>query len=95
MFSNASNFVHGVDKAFLIIGGFSVFFLVAFTGIMIYFIIKYNKKKNPKATQIKDNIILETTWITLPIILVIFMCVINLLYAQNGTFNGIQNNMEN
>jgi cytochrome c oxidase subunit 2 len=46
---------------------------VAFTGIMIYFIIKYNKKKNPKATQIKDNIILETTWITLPIILVIFM----------------------
>jgi cytochrome c oxidase subunit 2 len=73
MFSNASNFVHGVDKAFLIIVGFSVFFLVAFTGIMIYFIIKYNKKKNPKATQIKDNIILETTWITLPIILVIFM----------------------
>ena len=73
MFSNASNFVHGVDKAFLIIGGFSVFFLVSFTGIMIYFIIKYNKKRNPKATQVKDNIILETTWITLPILLVIFM----------------------
>ena len=73
MFSNASNFVHGVDKAFLIIGGFSVFFLVSFTGIMIYFIIKYNKKRNPKATQVKDNLMLETTWITLPIILVLFM----------------------
>lgn len=73
MFSNASNFVHGVDIAFLIIGGFSVFFLVSFTGIMIYFIVKYNKKRNPKATQVKDNRILETTWITLPVLLVLFM----------------------
>ncbi len=73
MFSNASNFVYGVDKAFLIIGGFSVFFLVAFTAIMIYFVIKYNRKRHPKAVQIKDSIILEATWITLPIILVLFM----------------------
>ncbi|MDR3652118.1 MAG: cytochrome c oxidase subunit II [Paludibacter sp.] len=73
MFSNASNFVHGVDKAFLIIGGFSLFFLVSFTGIMIYFVVKYNRKRNPKATQIKDNTLLEVTWTTLPILLVLYM----------------------
>ena len=73
MFSKASNFVHDVDIAFLIIGGFGVFFLVSFTGIMIYFIVKYNRKRNPKATQIKDNTLLEVTWTTLPVVLVIFM----------------------
>jgi len=73
MFSNASNFVHGVDKATLIIGGFSLFFLVAFTGIMIFFVIKYNRKKHPKATQVKDNILLEITWTTVPILLVLYM----------------------
>jgi cytochrome c oxidase subunit 2 len=73
MFSNASNFVHGVDKAFLIIGGFSFFFLIAFTIIMIVFVVKYNRKRHPKAIQIKDNVLLEVTWTTLPILLVLFM----------------------
>lgn len=73
MFSKASNFVHGVDIAFLIIGGFSLFFLVSFTGIMIYFIVKYNRKRNPKATQIKDSTLLEITWTALPILLVLYM----------------------
>lgn len=73
MFTNASNFVHGVDTAFLFIGGFSLFFLISFTILMIYFVVKYNRKKNPKATQIKDNRWLEGTWITLPVILVLFM----------------------
>ena len=73
MFSHASNFVHGSDLSTLIIGGFGVFFLVSFTAIMILFVVKYNRKRNPKATQIKDNTVLETTWITLPVVLVIFM----------------------
>jgi len=73
MFSNASNFVHGSDLSTLLIGGFGVFVLISFTAIMIFFVVKYNRKRNPKATQIKDNIVLETTWITLPVILVLFM----------------------
>ena len=73
MFSNASNFVHGSDLSTLLIGGFGLFFLISFTAIMILFVIKYNRKNHPKATQIKDNIVLETTWISLPILLVLFM----------------------
>lgn len=73
MFSNASNFVHGVDSAFLIITGISVFFLVTLTATMIYFVVKYNKKKDKPAVQIKDNSLLEITWITIPMILVLYM----------------------
>lgn len=73
MFSNASNFVQGVDSAFLIITGISVFFLVALTALMIYFVVKYNRKKGKPAVQIKDNSILEITWITIPMILVLYM----------------------
>ncbi|MEI7503395.1 MAG: cytochrome c oxidase subunit II [Paludibacter sp.] len=73
MFSNASNFVHGVDTAFLVITGISIFFLVVLTTVMIYFVVKYNKKKGKPAVQIKDNSILEITWITIPMILVLYM----------------------
>ena len=73
MFSKASNFVTGVDTAFLIITGISVFFLVFLTGLMIYFVVKYNAKKGKPAVQIKDNMILEITWITVPMIIVLYM----------------------
>jgi cytochrome c oxidase subunit II len=73
MFSSASNFVNGVDSAFLIIKGISVFFLVTLTATMIYFVVKYNKKKGKPAVQIKDNSLLEITWITIPMLLVLYM----------------------
>ena len=73
MFSNASNFVHGVDNAFLIILGISFFFLITLTGTMIYFVVRYNRKRNPHATQIKDSTWLEVTWTTIPLLLVLLM----------------------
>ena len=53
--TNASNFVTGVDKAFLLIMGISMVFLVGLTFTMLYFVFKYNRKKNPVATQIKGS----------------------------------------
>ncbi len=73
MFSKASNFVYGVDSAFLIITGISVFFLVVLTALMIYFVIKYNRKNGKPAQQIKDNMALEITWIAIPMIIVLYM----------------------
>jgi len=73
MFSNASNFVHGVDKAFFIILGIAFFFLILITFLMIFFVIKYNRKKNKAAVQIKENILVEITWTTIPLILVCLM----------------------
>jgi len=69
----ASNFVEGVDLAFKVIFGISLFFLVGITTVMLYFVFHYNRKRHPQAVQIKDNNILEITWITIPIILVLLM----------------------
>jgi len=73
MFSNASNFVQGVDLSFAIILGISVFFLVSITAVMIYFVIKYNRKRNPTASNIHGNNRLEIIWTVIPTILVLVM----------------------
>ncbi len=73
MFNGASNFSHNVDAVFLFTLIVSVFFLVLITGLMIYFVIKYNRKRNPKATNYHGNIGLEITWTLIPTILVLIM----------------------
>jgi cytochrome c oxidase subunit II len=73
MFSNTSNFSASVDKTFLFIIGISFIFLIGITTTMIVFVIKYNRKKHPKAIQIKDNIALEITWTVVPLIIVLLM----------------------
>jgi cytochrome c oxidase subunit 2 len=73
MSSGASNFVQGVDRAFIFILGIAVFFLVSLTATMIYFVIRYSRKKNPKASQIRNNYALEIAWTIIPTILVLFM----------------------
>jgi cytochrome c oxidase subunit II len=70
---NASNFVTGVDKAFFVILGISFVFLIGLTFTMLYFIYKYNNKKNPHATQIKGSTKLEIIWTVIPTILVLIM----------------------
>lgn len=70
---DASNFVHGVDKAFMFILGISFLFLIGLTLTMLYFMFKYNRKKNPQATQIKGSTKLEIIWTVIPTILVLVM----------------------
>jgi cytochrome c oxidase subunit 2 len=71
--SGTSNFVEGVDLAFKIIYGISGFFLVGITTVMLYIVIRYRRKKHPKAVQIRENMALEITWIVIPVILVLLM----------------------
>lgn len=73
MLKGASNFVEGVDLAFIVIIGISVVFLIAITFAMIYFSIKYNKNKNPIAEPTVDSTTLEITWFVVPTILVMVM----------------------
>ncbi len=70
---DSSNFVAGVDQAFLVIFGISLFFLVAITVVMIYFVIRYRRSKNSVATQIDGNNTLEVIWIAIPTVLVLVM----------------------
>jgi len=60
-----------VDQAFLIILGFSVFILVAVTVAMLWFLWRYNYKRNPKAADITGNFWAEVVWTVLPTIIVL------------------------
>jgi len=71
--TQASNFVKGVDTTFLIILGFSFFFLIFLTVLMLVFIYKYNRKRNPKATQIEGSTTLEIIWTIIPLLLTLLM----------------------
>ncbi len=69
----ASNFVAGVDLAFLITLGISIFFLIALTVIMLVFIRKYRKEKHPEAIQNEGSNKLEALWTGIPLVLVLVM----------------------
>jgi len=70
---DVTSFVASVDKAFLFIIGVSLIFLVGITAVMVYFIIRYNKKRHPVATQVPDNNWLEISWTVIPTILALMM----------------------
>jgi len=71
--NNVSNFVEGVDNAFVVILGISLFFLIAITIVMIFFVIKFSRKNNPKARNVKEDMRLEVLWTVVPTILVLIM----------------------
>ncbi len=73
MYSGASNLVVTTDNAFLLIIGISVFFLIGISGLIIWFIVKYNNKKHPVAEQIHGSNTLEVIWTIIPLILVMIM----------------------
>lgn len=71
--TKASNFVSDVDGTFLLILSICFFFLIGLTILMIWFIYRYNNKRNPKATQIRGSHSLEIIWTVIPTILVLIM----------------------
>lgn len=73
MFESASNMSGKVDEVFLYITALSVAFLVFITAVMIYFVIKYNRKDNPKPQDIEGHFLLEMTWTGVPLVLFLSM----------------------
>lgn len=73
MFSGNTSLSGEVDTTFAIITGISLFFLIGITAIIIIFIVKYNKKKNPVASEIEGSNKLEIIWTVIPLILVMYM----------------------
>ena len=62
-----------VDNVMYFITGVSVFMLVLVTFLMIFFLVKYNRKRNPIAENIEGNLPLEIIWTVIPTILVLAM----------------------
>jgi len=69
----ASSAAGRVDSVFLFIFVLCVAFLVLITGALIYFAIKYNRKRHPKAEDIEGNVWIETVWTVGPIIIFLVM----------------------
>ena len=65
--------VKGVDLAFWYILGISVILLFGITAVMIYFVIKYRRSKNPEPADIRDNLNLEVVWTVIPTIIALTM----------------------
>jgi cytochrome c oxidase subunit 2 len=73
MFDGVSNFANSVDRTFLFTLIVSVFFLVLNTTLMLFFVFKYKRKRNPKGKNIHGNVGLEITWTVIPTILVLIL----------------------
>lgn len=69
----ASNYVSTFNTSFLFIALVSLLLLVGLTAAMLYFVFRYNKKRNPVATQIEGNMTLEITWTVIPVLLSMVM----------------------
>lgn len=65
--------VDTVDSVMIYIVSISVILLLGITAVMIYFVIKYNRKNGHKPVDIHGSIALETIWIVIPTILVLSM----------------------
>jgi cytochrome c oxidase subunit 2 len=70
---DASNFVSTFNTSFFLITGISLFLMLGLTGTMLYFVFRYNKKKNKIAIQNEGNTKLEIIWTVVPILLAIMM----------------------
>ena len=57
------------DAVFFYVFGLSVAFLIFITALMIYFVIRYSRKRHPKAEQIEAHLGLEILWTTIPLVL--------------------------
>jgi cytochrome c oxidase subunit 2 len=62
-----------VDQVFFYILAITVFLLGLITFLMVYFVIRYRKKRNPQPSDIHENTWLEIIWTVVPTLLVLTM----------------------
>ena len=62
------NAVGAVDATFLFIFGVSALLLLGIAGAMVFFVIRYNRKRHPEAAQFSGNFWAEVIWIVAPTI---------------------------
>jgi cytochrome c oxidase subunit 2 len=59
------------DDTFFFILGIALTFLALNTGIMLYFVFRYSRKRHPQAEEVRENTPLEIIWTVIPTILVL------------------------
>lgn len=67
MFQGTSPFSDYVDATFLSIVGISLLVLLGILIAMVYFVIRFSRKRNPHPSNIEGNIPLEIAWTLIPL----------------------------
>lgn len=67
------NYIESVGETFVIIISISIAMLLIVTAAMIYFVIRYSRKRNPNPAYIEGNNFLEALWTVIPTALVMVM----------------------
>ena len=62
-----------VNQVFFYILAITVFLLAVITFLMVYFVIRYHRKRSPQPAEIKENTWLEIIWTVVPTLLVLTM----------------------
>jgi len=73
MLESLGNFADKFNTAFLFVLIISLAMLVLITFLMVFFVIKYRRKRHPEAEQIEGNKTLEIVWTVVPVLLVMGM----------------------
>lgn len=76
----------GVDRAFLYIIGFSLALLFGITLMMIVFVIRYRRSRNPNPVDIRGHTGLEIVWMTIPTLIALSM-----FYVGWDAYTGLRN----
>jgi cytochrome c oxidase subunit 2 len=82
----ASNHADGVDNLYLFLWAVSAFFTVLIAALIIYFAIKYRRRREDEVgRKVHTNYLLEVVWTVVPLIIVTIMFVwaARVLYAQS------------
>ncbi len=67
------NLASPADSVFYFIMGIALIFLFMNTAVMLYFLIRYSRKRNPKPEDVKENLKIEILWTVIPTILVLLI----------------------
>lgn len=71
--TDASNFVSTFNTSYYFISGVALLLIIGLTSVMLYFVFRYNKKKNKVAIQNEGNTKLEIVWTVIPFLLALAM----------------------
>ncbi len=66
-----TNLYASVDDIFLVIVAVSLVLLIGVTAAMVWFAVRYNRKRHPRAENIEGNLTLEIVWTVIPTLLVL------------------------
>lgn len=73
MFLGPSNTADKVQDAFLITVIACVILLVLVTGVMVFFLMRYSRKRHPVPEEVHESVALEIAWTVIPTVLVLAM----------------------